>query len=261
MTPTARTGPVPSKPSSVVSQPSPAPTQPTPAPRQPSPAAFGGFPEEALLFYEGLEADNSKSYWTDRRDVYERAVRGPLQALLDDLEPEFGAGKIFRPYRDVRFSADKSPYKTAAAALVPAEEGGASFYVQISANGLFVGAGCYHMSRDQLARYREAVLQEGPGGELARVGEGLVGAEFELHGERLQRVPRGVDPAHPRADLLRYKGLAAMRDFGVQPWLETPHCREVVADAWRAAAPLVRWLGRHVGPAEETEGERRGRTR
>ena len=222
-------------------------------------AHFGGFPDEALLFYEGLEADNSKAYWTDRREVYERAVRGPLQALLDDLEPEFGAGKIFRPYRDVRFSADKSPYKTAAAALVPSEDGGASFYVQISARGLFVGAGCYHMSRDQLARYRAAVLQEGPGGELARVSEGLADAGFELHGERLQRVPRGVDAAHPRADLLRFKGLAAMRDFGVPPWLETPECRDSVADAWRGATPLVRWLGRHVGPAEETERERRGR--
>jgi uncharacterized protein (TIGR02453 family) len=228
---------------------------------QSSPAAFGGFPEEALDFYEGLEADNSKAYWTDRREVYERAVRGPLQALLDDLEPEFGPGKIFRPYRDVRFSADKSPYKTAAAAVVPSEDGGASFYVQISARGLFVGAGTYHMSRDQLARYRAAVLEDGPGGELQRVSDRLADAKFELHGERLQRVPRGVDAGHPRADLLRYKGLAAMQDLGVQPWLETPQAREAVADAWRSAAPLVQWLGRHVGPAREVDGEERGRRR
>jgi len=225
-----------------------------------SSAGFGGFPEEALDFYEGLEADNSKTYWMDHREVYERAVRGPLQALLDELEPEFGAGKMFRPYRDVRFSADKTPYKTAAAAEVPSEDGTGSFYVQISARGLFVGAGCYHMSRDQLARYRAAVLQDGPGGELTGIGERLAGAGFEMHAsDRLQRVPRGVDPAHPRADLLRYKGLAAMRDFGVERWLETPRCREAVADAWRAVAPLVGWLGWHVGPAEETEGERRGR--
>ena len=169
---------------------------------------------------------------------------------------------MFRPYRDVRFSADKTPYKTAAAAVVPSEDGASSFYIQISARGLFVGAGCYHMSRDQLARYRAAVLQDGPGGELAGIGESLAGAGFEMHAsDRLQRVPRGVDPAHPRADLLRYKGLAAMRDFGVEPWLETPRCREAVADAWRAVAPLVAWLGRHVGPAEETEGERRERRR
>jgi uncharacterized protein (TIGR02453 family) len=224
--------------------------------------AFGGFPEEALVFYEGLEADNSKTYWTAHREVYERAVRAPLQALLDDLEPEFGPGKMFRPYRDVRFSADKSPYKTAAAATVPVEDGAVSFYLQISARGLFVGAGTYHMSRDQLARYREAVLTDRSGGELARISETLGAAGFEVHAsERLQRVPRGVDPSHPRADLLRYKGLAAMRDFGVQPWLETPGCRDVVADAWRAAVPLVRWLGRHVGAAQDVDGEQRGRRR
>jgi uncharacterized protein (TIGR02453 family) len=227
---------------------------------QASPGAFGGFPEEALDFYEGLEADNSKTYWTDHREVYERAVRAPLQALLDELEPEFGTGKMFRPYRDVRFSADKSPYKTAAAATVPAQDGCASFYLQISAQGLFVGAGCYHMSRDQLARYREAVLRDGSGGELAGISESLDEAGFELHAhERLQRVPRGVDPAHPRAEFLRFKGLAGMRDFGVQPWLESARCGEAVAEAWRATLPLVHWLGRHVGPAEDTEGERRGR--
>jgi uncharacterized protein (TIGR02453 family) len=143
-------------------------SQPSTASSQAARPAFGGFSDEALLFYEGLEADNSKTYWTDRREVYERAVRAPLQALLDDLEAEFGTGKMFRPYRDVRFSADKTPYKTAAAALVPSEDGAASFYVQISARGLFVGAGCYHMSRDQLAGtgrrcYRTARAASSPG--------------------------------------------------------------------------------------------------
>src|SRR3954467_13849481 len=142
---------------------------------------FRGWPVEAIEFFEGLEADNSKTYWQEHKTVYDESVRKPMDELLDELRSEFGAGKIFRPYRDVRFSADKSPYKTAAAALVPAEDGGSSFYVQISARGLFVGAGCYHMSRDQLARYREAVLQDGSGDELARVTGGLAGADFELH--------------------------------------------------------------------------------
>src|ERR1051325_11884594 len=75
--------------------------------------AFRGWPAEALEFYEGLEADNSKTYWTAHKTVYDEKVHAPMLALLAELEPEFGAGKIFRPYRDVRFSADKSPYKTA----------------------------------------------------------------------------------------------------------------------------------------------------
>ena len=78
--------------------------------------AFKGWPAEALEFYEGLEADNSKVYWTDHKDIYTDAVHAPMAALLCRPGGEFGEGRIFRPYRDVRFSADKSPYKTAIAA-------------------------------------------------------------------------------------------------------------------------------------------------
>src|SRR6185436_10264821 len=92
---------------------------------------FRGWPSEALEFYEGLTADNSKTYWTSRLSFYEESVRGPMQELLAALEPEFGPGKIFRPYRDVRFSSDKSPYKTHLGAWL--EFGG---YLQLSADGL-----------------------------------------------------------------------------------------------------------------------------
>ena len=121
---------------------------------------FGGFGEEAIEFYDGLLADNSKAYWTDRKAVYEEHVRAPMQALLADLEPEFGRGKIFRPYRDVRFSRDKSPYKTACGATA------GPFYVQVSAEGLMAAGGYYQMTSDQVARFRTAVDDErrGAGG-------------------------------------------------------------------------------------------------
>jgi hypothetical protein len=90
---------------------------------------FSGFGEDAIEFYDGLTADNSKAYWTDRRHVYERDVRGPMQELLAACEAEFGPGKIFRPYRDVRFSSDKTPYKTHCGATA----GG--FYVRSAATG------------------------------------------------------------------------------------------------------------------------------
>ena len=72
--------------------------------------SFAGFPDEGLVFYEGLEADNSRTYWLEHRDRYESAVRAPLLALVEELAPEFGTPKVFRPYRDVRFSKDKTPY-------------------------------------------------------------------------------------------------------------------------------------------------------
>ena len=94
---------------------------------------FKGWPVEAVEFYEGLEADNTKVYWQEHKAVYEQCVKGPMEELLAELADEFGAGRIFRPYRDVRFSSDKTPYKLNCAANLP---GG---YVSFSADGLFVG--------------------------------------------------------------------------------------------------------------------------
>src|ERR1051326_9263445 len=98
--------------------------------------AFSGWGDEALEFYEGLEADNTKTYWTRQRAVYDDQVLRPMMELLDELGPEFGEPKAFRPYRDVRFSKDKTPYKTHIGATV-----GDSCYVQLSVAGLGAGPG------------------------------------------------------------------------------------------------------------------------
>ena len=73
--------------------------------------AFDGIPLAALDFYEDLEADNTKSFWTAHKKIYDEAVRAPLEALCAELEKQYGAAKLFRPYRDVRFAKDKTPYK------------------------------------------------------------------------------------------------------------------------------------------------------
>jgi uncharacterized protein (DUF2461 family) len=108
---------------------------------------FRGWPAEALEFFEGLEADNSKVYWQRNRDVYDTMVRAPMEELLKELAPEWGEGRIFRPYRDIRFSSDKSPYKTNIAAVI------GDGYVQLSADGLGAGCGMYEMTPDQLERF------------------------------------------------------------------------------------------------------------
>jgi uncharacterized protein (TIGR02453 family) len=179
-----------------------------------------------------------------------------MQSLLDALEPEFGPGRVFRPYRDVRFSTDKSPYKTQAAASVTSPDGH-SLYVQLNAAGLLAGGGYYHLGRGQLSRYRAAVTDDLAGAELARIARALIHDGFTMIGERLTRAPRGADPAHPRIDLLRHKGLASLREFGVQDWLDTPRCLDVVAATWRRIEPLNAWLGTHVGPPEAGEADRR----
>jgi uncharacterized protein (TIGR02453 family) len=206
--------------------------------------AFKGWPADALDFYEGLEVDNSKAYWTEHKAVYETAVYAPMTALLADLAAEFGEGKIFRPYRDVRFSADKTPYKTAIAATV------GSGYVHLSADGLMAAAGMYHLAHDQLERYRRAVADGATGPQLEQFIGSLEKTKINVHGtEALKTVPKGYPKDHPRASLLRYKGLIATKDWPAGAWLGTATAKKRVVDLLRAARPLCGWLDEHVGPS------------
>lgn len=214
---------------------------------------FDGWGEDALEFWEGLEVDNSKAYWASHQGVYKAKVLAPMTALLAELEPEFGAGRLFRPYRDVRFSPDKTPYKTQLGAMV-----GDTGYVHISARGLMTAGGYYAFAPDQLARYRRAVLEDLPGDELVRLTSTARGQGLWVDGiSRLATAPRGVAKDHPRIELLRLKGLVVGREFEVEGWLETPEARERIAEVLRQAAPVGEWLRRHVGPTE-LERERPG---
>lgn len=209
-------------------------------------SVFTGWPAGAVAFYEGLEADNSKAYFTEHRAEYDELVLAPMQALLDDLAGEFGEGRIFRPYRDIRFSADKSPYKTAIGATV-----GGSGYVHFSAAGLGVGAGCHVMAPDQLARFRSAVADDRSGEALvAAVSMVEAGGVGVSSSDRLKRVPRGFDADHPRADLLRDKDLTAWVEWPVEPWLHTAAAEDRIVGALRASRPLTDWLDEYVGAAE-----------
>lgn len=205
--------------------------------------AFKGWPADALHFYEGLEADNSKAYWTDNKSIYDTCVRAPMDELLAELAPEFGAAKLFRPYRDVRFSRDKSPYKTAIAASL---DGGG--YVQLSAEGLMAGCGMYHMEPDELERYRQAVVDDAAGSDLAAIVAKLRGKDITVVGhDELKTVPRGYPKDHPRADLLRYKGMVALQQWPPAPWLGTRKAKDCVTSFLRTAAPLNDWLAKHIG--------------
>src|SRR5690349_13106062 len=118
--------------------------------------SFTGFPDEALAFYEGLQADNSRTYFTAHREIYERSVKAPMRALIDELAGEFGECKLFRPNRDVRFANDKSPYKTHQGAFCELDPG-IGFYVSIDADGIVTAGGFHSPEREQTLRYRTAV--------------------------------------------------------------------------------------------------------
>ena len=218
--------------------------------------AFGGFPDEGLVFYEGLEADNTKTYWTRNKAMYESHVKAPLLALLEELAPEFGTAKVFRPYRDVRFSNDKTPYKTHPGAVIHPEGACGSWYVQISADGLHMAGGCWRLESDQVSRYRRAVADAVQGPRLEAEVDRLAAARWSVEGERLTRVPAGYDADAPRLDLLKHKALHATRRWEPAEWLHTPRALDEVRDAWRDLTALNVWLDDNVGATTKEPSRR-----
>lgn len=210
---------------------------------------FNGFPDQAFAFYEGLLADNSKPYWTAHKHEYDSFVREPLLALLDALGPAYGEAKVFRPYRDVRFSSDKSPYKTHQGAFCEVAEG-VGYYVQVDADGLYTAGGFHAHTRDQTARYRAAVDDDAAGGQLEKIMKTLVRHGFEPGGDRVKTRPRGCPADHPRLALMRHESLIAGHRHPATADLSTPAALDLVRTDWRRLRPLVDWVLTHVGAFE-----------
>ena len=202
---------------------------------------FRGWTGDFQGFFLGLQMNNTKAYFEAHRRKYEEQVKAPMQALLADLEAEFGQAKLSRPNRDIRFSADKSPYKTNIYA--DARGGG---YVALDAKGLTAAGGRYMVEPAQLAGYRLAVAADRSGKELAAIIAALVKKGYEIGGQELKRVPPPHPQDHPRGDLLRHKRLIYWKRWDVEPWIATPQAREKVAKAWRDGADLNSWLAKHM---------------
>jgi uncharacterized protein (TIGR02453 family) len=220
---------------------------------------FEGFPDEALVFYEGLEADNTKTFWTQHKAEYEGHVRSPLQALLDELAAEFGPAKVFRPYRDVRFSNDKTPYKThQGAVVVPEGRGAGAWYVEISADGLMVAGGSWRLESDQVARYRRAVAEPVQGARLQAEVDRLRAGGWHIAGDQLKRVPAGYSADDERLELLKHKALHANRRWTPEEdWLHTREALDRVREGWRDLRTLNAWLADNVGATTKEPRPRR----
>lgn len=208
---------------------------------------FQGIPAGAFAFYAALEHNNNREWWLDHKANYNSQVRDPVLALLAELEPRFGPGKVFRPNRDIRFSQDKSPYKTAQGAFASAQEG-VGYYLQVSADGLLVGGGYHSHSPAQLARFRNSVDASGTGESLRHVVDAVAAAGFAVEGEKLKTVPRGYHKDHPRAELLKHKSLSAGMELGQPEWVESPEAAREISELWDQLRPLVDWVGRHAAP-------------
>ena len=227
-------------------------------------AEFAGFPPATFRWFAGLEADNSRTWFTAHRATYDEVVRGALEAMLEELADELGGRvHLFRQHRDVRFSADKSPYKTTTYGLVvdrPASL--AALYAQLSSAGLFAGTGYHVLAADQLARFRDAVADDGSGPELERAVSAARAAGLETFGEALKTAPRGHARDHPRVALLRHRSLVAGRRLdadadGIARAAALDHARST----WAACEPLNAWLDEHVGASALPREPRGGRRR
>jgi uncharacterized protein (TIGR02453 family) len=229
-----------------------------------APSEFRGFPDARGDFFLALALHNDRDWFQAHRAEYEQGWAAPMAALLEEvrgrLRGAYGkrglaAPKVFRIHRDVRFGKDKTPYKTHVAGWLPLETGRAAspgatpaaLYLHVGVEERFTGSGCWTLEPDALRRFREAVLDPRRGAALARRLAPLTARGFTCSSaERLVRVPAGVDPAHPRADLLRLKGLVV--DPGPVPsrLLTRPELAGWLVDQARAAAPVVTWLADHA---------------
>ena len=214
---------------------------------------FTGIPFAALDFYEDLEADNSRVYWLAHKEIYDEQVKAPITELVAELTHTWGPGKFFRPYRDVRFAKDKTPYKDHQGVYF----GETRRYFHISASGLYIGGGMFGWESDQVARYRRAVADDVAGRALVIAVAHAEKAKLVVGGQRLTRVPSGFAKDHERADLLRHKSLTASREYGSPEWLKTARAKTEIVKGWRAMQPMIDWLDTHVGNSDKPLEQRR----
>lgn len=221
---------------------------------------FDGFPKAGLDFFKKLKRNNNRSWFEKHKGEYEEYVKLPMQCLVASLQPHFSRfapeydanpkRSIFRIYRDIRFSKDKTPYKTHVAAhfvLRGKPKGflGSGYYMDIEPGETFAGAGLYMPDSNQLKRIRAAIAHRS--GEFLEIVQARAFTKLfgKLKGEMLKRVPQGYEENHPMVNWLKLKQF-----FVGVSWPET-RCRkagftEDVAHVFEAATPLVRYLNEAI---------------
>lgn len=233
-------------------------------------SAFARFEPEALTFLKGLKRNNARPWFEERRPVYERAIRGPLALLAEELDVRFAAAApefvapakraLFRIHRDVRFSNDKSPYKTHAALWVFHRDagrgvgrdahGGAGFYFHLEPGASMVAGGFWMPPRPLLTVLRERIAED-PRAFTTLVEAPTFKRRFgalsdDEPGVRLTRVPRGFAPDHPAAHWLRFNSFTASRAL-TDAQVLSPRLVGTLMQEYAVLLPMVRWLNATLG--------------
>jgi uncharacterized protein (TIGR02453 family) len=222
---------------------------------------FGGFPRDGISFMKRLKRNNNRPWFEKHKDEYETLVKLPMQSLIAALQPHFDVfapefdihpkRSLFRIYRDVRFSKDKTPYKTHAAAHFvlrgkPKGVEGSGYYLHIEPGEVFLGGGVYMPDGDQLKKIRKAIAAQ-PDRFLSILEQKQLKKTFKrLQGEKLQRVPQGYEPDHPMAEWLKFKQFFVWVEWGEARCFREKFVSDV-AEVFEAATPLVRFLNEAMG--------------
>jgi uncharacterized protein (TIGR02453 family) len=209
-------------------------------------ATPAGLDPDAFAFYSELEQNQTREWWLANKQRYDERVKAPVERLVEALGGEFGPLKIFRPYKDVRFSADKRPYKDHLG-LVSADHAAETYYLQLSHHGLLLAGGNYQPSRDQLARFREICDDNRLVGDLEATLEEAAEHGFTLMTtDALATAPRGFTPAHPKIALLRLKRLAIAAEHAPAAWMTSPEFVDRVREGWRVVREWNQWLSENL---------------
>jgi uncharacterized protein (TIGR02453 family) len=225
------------------------------------PAAAPRFPEEGLRFLRALARNNDREWFRARKDVYERALRRPMAAVVEAFDRDFRTYapelvavprvSIFRIYRDTRFSEDKTPLKTHIAAVFPYHglpKGSApGLYLEVNPRTVFVAGGLYRPDPTDLRAVREHLAANYTRFRSIIDSPGFRRTCGALHGDQLQRPPRGYAPDHPAAAYLRYRQFVVVREFPAS-LATTARFFPTVRAVFRTAAPLVGFLGEPLVP-------------
>jgi len=224
---------------------------------------FNGFPRECVQFYSELALNNNREWFNDHKDDFNKYVMEPAQdfvfemgKLLQKLSPSIIADprldkSIFRPYRDTRFSKDKSPYKTHLGIFF--WEGKRpkmdcpGYYFHLEPPTLFLAAGMHCFSKPLLEAYRDSVVDPKQGKELTKaVKQVLTKPDYSVGGKHYKKTPRGYDAGHENAELLLHNGLYAMTEADIPKQFYSEEILEYCLERFRGLSPIHKWLATMV---------------
>ena len=219
---------------------------------------FKGFPREFISFFENLKDNNSKDWFEKNRGDYERFVLHPAREFVEvmgeklrRIAPEVHAipkinKSLFKINRDVRFSKDKSPYKTYMGIWmwdgVRKRMECSGFYLHVEGDVLLIGVGIKMFPKPLLDRYRQAVVDKKLGTELQKIVKNITGKGYLVDGKHYKKVPRGYDGDHPNAQFLLFNGLTARVEEKVPDAFYSDAIIDHAYSHYKSLLPLHRWL-------------------